>query len=77
MVQMRYMIHYLTMLHTTLERGECHPDWGAKRIAKMEKRIGLKEKLLRKRAGSKPRWKMRRERFRDRLRPGVAFEEPS
>ena len=60
MVEMRYMIGYLNKLRGMLERGECHPDWGAKRVARMEKRIGLKEKLLHKRAASKPRRKFRR-----------------
>lgn len=50
MVEMRYMIGYLNKLRRMLERGDCHPDWGTKRIARMEKRIGLKETLLHKRA---------------------------
>jgi hypothetical protein len=54
-VKEEFMIRYLNSLRKMLANEECHPDWGSKRVIKMEKRIELKEKRLEKRKASKPR----------------------
>jgi hypothetical protein len=38
-----------------LERGECHPSWGKKRLAKIAKSVDRKEKQVIKRIATKHR----------------------
>jgi len=42
------MIGYLNHVRRLVEREECHPDWGKKRIARMEKLVEQKEKKISK-----------------------------
>jgi len=52
---------YLKQLQQMLELGVCHPSWGRKRMARVEKWIEFKERKTQKRwiskSGKRGKWK--------------------
>jgi len=55
MPQREHFIAYWRHVRRLLERGECHPSWGSKRLARIAKRIDQKEREIAKRITGKHR----------------------
>jgi len=48
-----YLVRVMRDTEALISSGECHPDWGAKRIAALQKMLEAKERKLQKKHASK------------------------
>jgi hypothetical protein len=49
----RYLLRVIRKTEALMSSGECHQDWGTKRIAALQKMLEAKESTLQKKRASK------------------------